>query len=297
MKENVLEHYRQFSLYTNPGPYREALAALPGDVGEIGRLVRGNAIHRMVWAMGNTGGNADLKYGDMGRVPWWRQPEDDNLPTAAAMLAELYRRDPRGLVADRALENRIIITCRFVAVLMASILKSRGTATRVRSGNAAYFEMGELGKVSADHWIGQYWHERDGRWVTFDADGCLEIHGFDPFDMPEDVFDFPAQAWLDIRAGREDPTRFYNAKPERGAIVVLWSLFYDFHSLMNSEIIYLHNPAWGDPARFGALTAKQLEKIDGLARMMLDPDGNFTALKDIWETERDFRLLSGALLP
>lgn len=296
MNRKVLDHYREFSLFTYPGAYRDALAGLPDDIREIGGLVRCNAIHRMALAAGNTGSNADLKYGDMTEVPWWRQPEDDNLATAAAMLAELYRRDPRGLVPDRHIRDRIVVTCRFVAILMAAILKSKGIPARVRSGNAAYFDLGELGKVSADHWIGQYWKAVDSRWVTFDADGSLEIKDFDPYDMPGDVFDFPARAWLDIRAGKEDPTRFYNAKPERGAIVVLWSLFYDFHSLMNSEIIYLHNPVYGNPQKFGGIKAGELEKIDGLARLMLDPDANFDELENIWETRRDFRLLAGGLL-
>ena len=297
MDAKILDHYRECSLFTNPGAYRQTLAAgLPDDVREIGRLIRTNTIHRMILAMGNTGSNADMRYGDMTEVPWWRQPEDDNLVTAAAMLAELYRRDPRGLVADRRVRDRIVITCRYVAILMASVLKSKGVPARVRSGNAAYFEMGPLGKVSVDHWINQYWTEAAGRWVTIDTDGSLEIRDFDPFDMPESAFDFPARAWLDIRAGKDDATRFYNGKPERGAIVVLWSLFYDFHSLMNNEIIYMHNPVYGDPRKFGNLTAQEMGKIDGLARLMLDPDANFDALKEIFETQRDFRLLTGALL-
>jgi hypothetical protein len=296
MNQGILDHYREFSLFTNPGAYQEVLAALPDDIREIGALVRSNTIHRMLLAAGNTGSNADMKYGDMTEVPWWRQPEDDNLATAAAMLAELYRRDWRGLVADRRIRDRIVVTCRYIAILMASILKSKGIPARVRSGNASYFDLGELGKVSADHWIDQYWNDEAGRWVTFDADGSLEIKGFDPYDMPENVFDFPAKVWLDIRSGKEDATRFYNAAPQRGAIVVLWSLFYDFHSLMNSEIIYLHNPVYGNPQRFASLTVKEFQKIDDLARLMLDPDSNYEELVNLWDTQRDFRLLKGALL-
>jgi hypothetical protein len=297
MDVKILDHYRECSLFTSPGAYKQTLAAgLPDDVREIGRLIRTNTIHRMVLAMGNTGSNADMKYGDMTEVQWWRQPEDDNLVTASAMLAELYRRDPRGLVADRRVRDRIVITCRFVAILTACVLKSKGVPARVRSGNALYFERESLGKVSVDHWINQYWNEAAGRWVTIDADGIFEIKDFDPFDMPESSFDFPARAWLDIRAGKDDAARFYNGKPERGAIVVLWSLFYDFHSLMNNEIIYMHNPIYGDPQKFPSLTAQEMGKIDGLARLMLDADANFDALKEIFETQRDFRLLTGALL-
>jgi len=37
----------------------------------------------------------------MNKVPWHHQPEDDDFPTASAILAELYRRDKRGFVKDR----------------------------------------------------------------------------------------------------------------------------------------------------------------------------------------------------
>jgi hypothetical protein len=234
----------------------------------------------------------------MTKIPWWRQPEDDNLVTAAAMLAELYRRDARGFIENREPEDKLVVTCRFVAILVAAILKSKGIPTRVRSGNAPYFDMGDLGDVSADHWIDQYWNEKENRWITIDVDASLSLQEqCDPYDMPDGKFDFPADAWLDIRAGKVDPQRFYNAGGERGGIVVLWSLFYDFHCLMNSEIIYLHLPNYGrDEKKFKALTPAELEKIDTLARTMQNPDKNFDDLLRIWETERDFRLLTGALL-
>ncbi|MDE5041446.1 hypothetical protein NAI77_09395, partial [Francisella tularensis subsp. holarctica] len=90
---------------------------------------------------------------------------------------------------------------------------------------------------------------------------------------------------------------FYNAKPERGAIVVLWSLFYDFNALMNNEIIYTYGPAggYGGYDNFNSLTKDEFEKIDNLARLMQNPDEIFDELVKIWETEKDFRLLMGGL--
>lgn len=102
-------------------------------------LVRKQIIHRVTLKNGNTGSNEGLKYGDMTKVPWYRQPEDDILVTVAAMLAELYRRDERGFVIDRAEEDKLVLTCRFIAILMASILKSKNIPARVRSGFTPYF--------------------------------------------------------------------------------------------------------------------------------------------------------------
>ncbi len=79
-------------------------------------------------------------------------------------------------------------------------------------------------------------------------------------------------------------------------IVVLWSLFYDFHCLMNDEVIYVHTPKISTYQTFAKLTESEKEKIDNLARLMQDPDKNFDKLQKIWETEKDFRLLTGGLL-
>jgi hypothetical protein len=299
LEPKLKEHYLSFSTFTYPGLYRQKLINdLPDDIREIGLLIRKNFIHRTTLAAGNIGNNSDLRFGDMTKVPWWRQPEDDNLPTAAAMLAELYRRDERGLVPDRAVENKLVLTCRFVSILLAAILKSKGIPARVRSGNASYFPPHyKFGKVSWDHWINQYWSDEQDRWVIIDVDGSLSLaEDLDPYDLPVGAFDFPGKAWLDVRAGKVDPDYFYNAGGERGAIVVAWSLFYDFHSLMNNEIIYLHGPEMVKMRSFPKLTQKQLEAIDELAELMLDPDANFDRLKHIWETKKESRLLSGALL-
>ncbi len=298
MEKKTLDFYREFSIYTSPGLYKNLLKKdLPNDIRKIGNLVRKNIIHRTTLAAGNVGENADKKFGDMAKVPWYRQPEDDILVTASAMLAELFRRDKRGFTNNRKEKDKLVVTCRFVAILVASILKSKGIPCRVRSGNASYFDMGKLGKVSADHWISQYWNSKEKRWVTIDVDGSWSLNeSFDPYDMPEGKFDFPADAWINIRNGKDDPNRFWNAKPERGLIVVLWSLFYDFHCLMNDEITYVHFPEPALYENFAKLSQSELKEIDNLARLMQYPDKNFNELQNIWNTNKKFRLLKGGLL-
>ncbi len=299
MEQKILDHYRSFSIYTYPGLYAEKLKHdLPDDIREIGLLVRKSIIHRSTLADGNTGTNADLRFGDMTKMPWWRQPEDDILVTAAAMLAELYRRDSRGFTLERAPENKLVVTCRFTAILIAAILKAKGMPTRCRAGHASYFNEGKLGKISTDHWLNQYWYDKEQRWVTIDVDGSLSLHNvtFDPYDLPEKTFDFAADAWLAIQNKEVNPDYFYNGNGWHGAIVVLWSLFYDFHALMNAEIIYPHGTIYGSSAKFQNLTEEETEKIDNLARLMQSPDTNFNALRHLWETEKSFRLLIGGLL-
>ena len=295
MNSEILQHYRQFSIFTNPGPYEQSLVRdLPDDVSAIGKLVRRQIIHRVTLLNGNTGSNADLRYGDMTKVPWWRQAEDDILPTAAAMLAELYRRDNRGLTPERWEVNKLIVTCRFVAILMASILKSKGKPARVRSGFAPY--AAPKPGMSCDHWITQYWEDSQQRWITIDVDCCFEDLNFDPFDMPTEVFDWSANAWLAARTGDVDPDRFWNAGGFSGLMPISWELYYDLHCLMNNEIIYLHCPSHVRIGKFEELSAAELDKIDRLARLMQEPDKNFQVLRELWESDKEVRLLTGALL-
>jgi len=298
MKDEIKAHYLATSIFTDLGLYKDLVKQLPDDIRELGLLVRKNLIHPSTMHCGNTGTNEDLRFGDMNELPWWRQREDDNLATVVAMVAELYRRDKRGFVGVRKVADKLVVSCRHTAVVMAGILKAKGIPARVRAGFAAYFEQAEFGDVTSDHYINQYWNEKENRWVTIDVDGCMSIkHGFtfDPFDMSDGIFHFPAKAWLEIREGGVDENYFVN-KPERGRIVVVWALMHDFHCLMNNEIIYLHYTALESFKRFEKITEEELKKLDSLARLMLDPDENFEALKKLWEEDKEFRLLNGGLI-
>ncbi|MDO8471641.1 MAG: transglutaminase domain-containing protein [bacterium] len=299
MQQVIIDHYKCFSLYTNPGLYEKYLREeLPNDIKEIGLLVRKQIIHRTTLKAGNTGTNSDLKYGDMNRVPWYRQPEDDVFPTVSAMMAELFRRDARGLTLDRNPEDKLVVTCRHDSLLVAAILKSKGIPTRVRSGFAPYFMVEGLpvGK-SDDHWIDQYWDEGQSRWVTIDVDGSLHNYTkLNFYDLPQGTFDFSAAAWLQVRAGKIDEKHFYNAGGFEGLMAIAWELFYDFHCLMNNEIIYLHVPEIVSYSNFTNLKEKVLQEIDQLATLMLEPDKNFKALTSIWDSKREYRIMTGGLL-
>jgi hypothetical protein len=291
MQESLLNHYRSFSLFTSPGLYQERLQRdLPADIAQVGRLVKQQVIHTLTLYAGREGSHVSPVYGEISKVPWYRQSEDDYFPTATAMLAELYRRDPRGFVPDRSEEHKLIITCRFVAILMASILKSRGIAARVRAGYAPYIPSDRI----EDHWITQYWHAPLERWITIDADASLEQYAFDPFDMPPATFDFAANAWLAVRTGSKDPNAYNTHGPtclgELGAQVLR-----DFHCLMNNEVLYLHYPAFV-ASDFDGTNEQKLQELDAFARLLQRPDENFAQLQTIWETNRDFRLLQGSLL-
>jgi hypothetical protein len=291
MEKYILDHYCRFTTFTNPGCYKELLQDLPDDIKELGNLISHQVIHRKILKAGNKNANKDLIYGDMEKYPWYRlRCDDDVLPTAVSIVAELIRLDGSGLKTNRKVENKIVVTCRYVAILMAAILKSKEMPCRVRSGFSPY-----LFKGSWDHWINQYWDSNNKKWITFDADGFLNNLGFDQYDIPKNKFDWAADTWLGIRNGSLEANDFINAGGFRGPMPVLWAVFYDFHCLMNNEIMYLQKPRY-ITNRFEKLKEKELKEIDNLAELMQFPDENFHKLVQVWNTQKKFRILNSPLI-
>jgi|TARA_B100001964_G_scaffold243241_1_gene320550 hypothetical protein len=292
MDKKIINHYLQFGTFTNPGCYKEFLQNLPDDVKELGNLISHQNIHRVTLKEGNTKANRDKRYGDMNKFPWYRMRcEDEVLPNTVSMVAELLRLDDRGFLPNRKVENKIIVTCRNVSILMASILKSKGIPCRVRSGFAPYFFKG-----SWDHWINQYWDIDKQQWITFDADGFFDkTIGFDQYDIPEAKFNWAADTWLGLRNGKIKEENICHAAGFNGLMPALWAVFYDFYCLMNYETFYNQLPSYIH-FKFDKLTEKDFEEIDELAKLMLDPDKNFDEILKIWDTKKKFRILNSPLV-
>lgn len=298
-------HFLEFSTFDFPGRYLNELRALPNDIPAIGKLVRQNIIHRTTLAAGNTGTNQDLRFGDISQISKFRQPDDDYLVTASAMLAELYRLDLRGLTENRKVEDKIIVTCRFVSVLMNSILKSKKIPARVRSGFAGYFD-GCKGEVW-DHWVNEYWNGE--RWVLIDVDGSFSMDNskLNPYDLPyietvqnNNSFIFGHQAWIDLRKNQADPKKYQNAGGYHGLFPAVWALIYDFHSVMNHPITYLQTAklvpfALGVNWQGQKINESQAKKFDELAEAMQDIEANWEKLENFWQDE-DLRLVTGGLI-
>lgn len=296
MTEQIKKHFLETGPYTYAGPYKEYFQGLPDDPRGLGDLISHQIVHRVILREGNTNANADLRYGDMNQFPWHRaRCEDDMFLTTPAITAELFRLDPRGLVPDRRVENKLILTCRYVSVLVSAIYKAKGVPCRSRAGFAPYFQPGK----SMDHWINQVWNEKENRWQTIDADGFYDevAMGLNQYDMAEDQFDWAARAWLDIRGGKTDGKEFLYADGLGTCSLkaVIRYLFYDFHALMNNEISYPFQPCYID-GKFDSLTEEDFKELDGLAKLLLSPDENFGALQKLWETKRKFRVLNSPLV-
>lgn len=301
--QEILEFYLETSMYTNYIPYEEYFRSLPDDVEELSRLLCHQVIHRgeLVRSFNDIANKARSETKEAqeklkNNYPWYRNRcDDDILLTAPAITSELFRQDKRGFVMGREIKDRVVITCRYVAVLLASILKAKGIPARVRSGYANYF-LTKREDTFYDHWIVQYFNGKENRWVNVDPDAIYQVD-FNQWDFPHEEFAWVSEIWLSVRRGEKDVKNYIHGSSYNGLNDLAYALFFDFHSLMNDEISYLFKPTYFDSVNeFKNLTEEELEKLDHLATLMLDPDANFDELRYLFKNDKWLRIINTPLL-
>lgn len=292
--EEILKFYLKTSMYTNYEPYKEYYKSLPNNMEELTELILSQTIHRTELRKSRNEYLTKGKSSDhiSEEYPWWKYiSHDDILLTAPAITAELFRQDERGFIKNREIRNKVVITCRYVAILIASILKSKGIPCRVRSGFAPYFT--NDGKY-IDHWIIEYYNEQSQKWIICDPD---PESGKNHVNMAHEDFAWAAEIWLNVRSGKDDIKKYIHGSSFQGLNMLAYSLFFDFHALMNDEISYLFMPSFIDEDNeFFSLTTEELKELDDLATLMLDPNKNFDTLRYIFYTDKRFRILNTPLL-
>ena len=215
-----------------------SLLMLSNNIKDLCLLQRMQIIHPAVFHDKDIIKETDCFWGNMTEIPFARiHYEDDYFPTAISMLAELLRRSS-SYSKERKAKDKIQVTCRGQAILLAATLKAKGIPARARSGFASYVEPGEYW----DHWITEYFDEKTNSWILADADCCCNDDlNFDIYNIPRDKFLCGAEAYLAMRNKTILEVKIiYASSPlTRGMKAALRGLFYDFHSLMNNENNYI----------------------------------------------------------
>lgn len=294
-KEEVLEFYKQTSCFTDLGLYNDFVKNLPDDINELCMLQRHQIIHPFIFKDVDIRNKKDCYWGDMTKIPIYKlEYEDDIFPTAQSIFAELLRRNSE-YSHKREAKDKIHATCREQAILLTSTLKAKKIPSRCRSGFAFYVTDNN---TAGDHWITEYYNEKQQRWMLVDADMHDPDHdlGFDINDIPRKEFIFGAEAYLGLRNRKYNEKEIYYASDPitYGMKASLRALFYDFHSLMNDEVIFLHVPKYICDKHY-KLNKKELKELDYLANLMLEPNKNFDKLEYIWKENIKFRIMQGGL--
>lgn len=290
----ILKHYLETGMYTDFGPYEEIYKALPNDIYELREIVNRQHIHKMSLYrtfLSKDKHKINLKY------KWQNYRSlDDVLLTATAMTAELFRLNGKN---EFSLNNndpnkKLTITCRYVSVWYASILKAKGIPCRCRSGFAPYIYDDKI----VDHWIVQYYDRNFNKWVNIDSQANIKSKDFNVCNFQEDQFTWAADAWLALRNGTlKDKEKYLNGQRHFGDMTFAWSLLSDFHALFHDEINYVTMPVflWDSSDDLSTLKKSTLKEMDELAKLMQDVDKNFDKLKEIWETNKKFRCVASKL--
>lgn len=296
MKNEILDFYKQTSPYTELGLYKDFARSLTNDIKELCLLQRMQIIHPIAFKNNKIRTSKNCFWGDMTKISnKYLLREDDILPTAISMLAELLRKNDNYSL-EREAKDKIFVTCRGQAILLAAILKSKGIPARVRSGFASYTNDD---RIYLDHWITEYFDKESNKWIFVDADCCCNDDiDFDIYDIPRDKFLTAAEVWRIYRNNKIDSLKlghaYYDIESKLLEIITT-ALFYDFHCLMNDEIIYLHHPKFLREKNF-KLNEDDLIEIDNLADALLDPNKNFEKLCEIWDTNTKFRNMVGGTI-
>lgn len=286
---------KKTSLYTEVGLYVELVKTLPNDIDELCLLQRKQIIHPIAFKDEKIRNSKNCFWGDMTQISNMQLlREDDVLPTSISMLAELIRRDPNYSI-NREAKNKIFVTCRGQALLLAATLKVKEIPARVRSGFAEY---PNNNGIYLDHWITEYYNLESNKWTLVDADCCCNDNvDFDIYNIPKNKFLTAAQVWIDVRKNGFDHLHLGHAYYGKDKLIEILTtaLFYDFHCLMNNEIIYSHYPKYLRDKNF-QLDTHDFVELDELAKLMLEPDKNFDLLYKIWNSEAKFRIMTGGTI-
>ncbi|WP_405609092.1 transglutaminase-like domain-containing protein [Streptomyces sp. NBC_00076] len=136
-------------------------------------------------------------------IPDARIAEKDIRPVSE-LVSALTALDPAPLHRARPPEKRVVGSCRHFATLACALLRARGVPSRARCGFGTYFVEGR----GADHWVTEYWHDAERRWVRVDTEhlgkGFVERHE----DLAPGEFLTGGEAWQRYRAGLIDPQMF-----------------------------------------------------------------------------------------
>ena len=260
---SILDFYRQYSSFTDPGEYEYLYENLPDSLPELCRLIRTQYINPY---------ELD-RYG--AQIPKERLSDRLKYPTVKSALEGLLSYDSSGLVRDRKPEDRLVLICRDNAILLASILKYRGIPARVRYGFAPYL----MPEFHSSHVICEVWNENNKRWMLVDP-------STDMIDFSREEFDFSNDVWLKMQKEKIDPQIYGRRGKYTGLLPITMMVCGDLASILGSENTTNSYPPILDYAiqNNNQLTSKHIEALNRISELMksMDPD-NITKLQEIYD--------------
>ena len=262
---SVLDFYRQYSSFTDPGEYEYLYKNLPDSLPELCQLIRSQFIHPY----------AELpRYRD--KIPEERWNESFRYTTVQSILEGLVTYNSSGLTKDRKPEDRLILGCRENAIMLASILKYRGIPARVRTGHVTYLRP----KFHMSHTICEVWNEHKNRWMLVDPSTVM-------IDFSREQFDFSNELWLKLQNKEIDPDQYGFPGRYSGFVSIVGKVCPDLASILGTEYPVHHYAPILDYAfeNNDQLTDEHIETLNRISELMKSIDAeNFSKLQDIYNS-------------
>jgi hypothetical protein len=267
--DDSLSYYADYGMVTNPGDFAGLFENLPDEIPQLRSIIQGLLLH-VFWAE---------RYGE--------KLSEDRIAEAGIrhveyILAKIQKVQPGPIERSRHLNLRFVGNCRTFSVLLASMLQYQGIPARARCGFGRYFEAGRY----EDHWICEYWSEKQARWIMVDAQlddfQCRELEiAFDSLDVPRDQFIVGGKAWLGCRNGETDPSKF-GIFDMRGLWFIRGNLVRDIAALNKVEL--LPWDGWGLIDRDDeSISHEELKILDDVASLTYD-EVDFSSVRKAYET-------------
>jgi hypothetical protein len=260
MNARAISYYKEFGPQTDPGDYGELYKDLPTTLEDSCRLVKNLLIHPVEVE----------KYRD--QLPEGRDREDDQFYSVQDMLRGLQERSPDGLTGERKPSERLILSCRFHAMLLVSFMKYFGIPARVRVGFAGYCNPNT--EKHYDHWICDIWNADEKRWMAVDPD-------VQKVDFERNEFGYSWDVWRKGRNGEIVPEN-YGIFEWWGMNYIRSNLCHDFFTCLNREYIYWEAPGICHK-EYNTHSQEELEFLDTLATLLQEPEEHLDELIQIQE--------------
>jgi hypothetical protein len=269
-------YYRTFGMMTDPGEHAAMLEDLPQDVAGLCRAVQGCMVH-VFWAE---------RYG-LSLSP--ERKQEVQVRPVVEKLALMAAMDARPLAQPRPLERRLVGNCRDFTLMLCTLMRCQGYSARSRCGFGTYF----LPDHYEDHWVCEYWHPEQGRWVMVDPQldeyqrEVLRVD-FDPVAVPPQRFLTAGRAWQLCRAGRADPDSF-GIFDMKGLWFIRGNVLRDLAALNQVEML-----PWDVWGLIGgddqSLTDDDWAALDTVAALSVAGDEAFGRLRACYEGDARLRV-------
>ena len=258
----LLDFYRQYSEFTDPGEYAYLYENLPESPLELCQLIRSQFIHPYTELP---------RYRDL--IPQERWNEMIKYPTVHSILKGLVTYNSSGLTKDRKPEERLILGCRENAILLASILKYRGTPARVRTGHVTYLRPG----FHLSHTICEVWNEHDNRWMLVDP-SMVKI------DFSREEFDFSHELWLKLQNKEIDPGPYGFPGRYSGFVSIVGKVCPDLAAILGTEYpVHHYASILEDAFENDQMTDENIKTLNRISELMKSIDAeNLSKLQEIY---------------